>query len=351
MLEHSEQRFRLGYVLGYPNFQAGPEDTEEEGLDDEFEDREVDEDDLAIDEQARLGTEVEAFVKKLQEIATASYRELAKKRGYVADGATEGDRDQFMAEVDDFICESDGFNELADSILDEIRKRFAVQSEGLEWGRGEWPILWRLRTDNRRQFIRAVNWFCSNHASRFGRLLTPVVDGIRVKGPFVPDWLRPLNVRFVLMDGEGLGHSSKAATSISTEIENQYPRAQAILLVDGASQPLQASPVAALQSLITSGHVSKLVICFTHFDEVKGANLPNVEARKAHLRSSLDNAVDAIAKALQSRSVSALSGLISKRVFWFSNRETAERFVPIHGEPTCRSCPNPQAIGVATQSR
>ena len=86
------------------------------------------------------------------------------------------------------------------------------------------------------------------------------------------------------MDGEGLGHSSKAATSISTEIENQYPRAQAILLVDGASQPFQAAPVAALQSLITSGHVSKLVICFTHFDEVKGANLPNVEVRKAHLR-------------------------------------------------------------------
>ena len=107
---------------------------------------------FGIDEQARLGTEVEAFVKKLQEIATAGYRLLAQKRGYVADGATEGDRDQFMAEVTDFICESDGFHELADSILDEIRKRFAVQSEGLEWGRGEWPILWRLRTDNRKQY-------------------------------------------------------------------------------------------------------------------------------------------------------------------------------------------------------
>src|SRR2546427_9100836 len=70
MLEHSEQRFRLGYVLGYPNLQGSPED-EEEALDDDSEQREVDADDLAIDEQARLGTEVEAFVKKLQEIATA----------------------------------------------------------------------------------------------------------------------------------------------------------------------------------------------------------------------------------------------------------------------------------------
>jgi energy-coupling factor transporter ATP-binding protein EcfA2 len=326
MLEHSEQRFRLGYVLGYPNLERSPED-DEEGLDDEVEHQEVDVDDLAINEQARLGTEVEAYIKRLQEIATAGYRELAQKRGYADDGAAEEDRDGFMAEVDDLICESEGFNELADIILDEIRKRFTFQREGMEWGRAEWPSLWRLRTDDRRHFIRAVNWFCSNHASRFGRLLTPVVDGIRVRGPLVPGWLEPLNVRFVFMDGEGLGHSSKAATSVSTEIENRYPRADAILLVDGASQPLQAAPVAALQSLITSGHVSKLVICFTHFDQVKGANLPNVEARKAHLRSSLDNAVDAIAKALGSSSANALSGLISKRVFWFSNLQNPPKEV------------------------
>lgn len=318
MLEHPEQRFRLGYVLGHPNLQGSHKD-EEEGLDDGPENQRVDVDDLAIDEQARLGKEVGGHVKRLQDIAAAGYRELAQKRGYVADGPAKEDRDQFMAEVDDFICESEGFNELADSILDEVRKRFTFQKEGMEWGRGEWPSLWRLKTDDRRDFMRAVSSFCGNHASQFGRLLTPVVDGIRVRGPLVPGWLGPLNVRFVFMDGEGLGHSSKAATSVSTQIENRYPKADAILLVDAASQPMQAAPVAALQSLITSGHVSKLGICFTHFDQVKGANLPSVEARKAHLRSSLDNAVDAIAKALGSSSANVLSELISKRVFWFSN--------------------------------
>ncbi len=46
--------------------------------------------------------------------------------------------------------------------------------------------------------------------------------------------------------------------------------ADAIVLVDNAAQPMQAGPCAVLQSLVISGHESKLLLAFTHFDEVKG---------------------------------------------------------------------------------
>ena len=51
-------------------------------------------------------------------------------------------------------------------------------------------------------------------------------------------------------------------------------RVAAVLLVDNAAQPMQAAPVAALKGIAVSGNASKLHVIFTHFDQVKGDNLP-----------------------------------------------------------------------------
>src|SRR6266566_9852523 len=112
------------------------------------------------------------------------------------------------------------------------------------------------------------------HAPLFGRLLTPLVQGIRASGPFLPAWREGSSPRLVLMDGEGLGHTLDTATSLSTEVTSRFEKADAIVLVDSASQPMQATSSAVLKSVETGGHVAKLLICFTHFDSVEGDNLP-----------------------------------------------------------------------------
>lgn len=57
---------------------------------------------------------------------------------------------------------------------------------------------------------------------------------------------------------------------------------------------MQAAPVSVLRTLVASGHESKLIVAFTHFDEVKGDNLINPEAKKDQVIGSYFNAVPAI---------------------------------------------------------
>jgi hypothetical protein len=51
-----------------------------------------------------------------------------------------------------------------------------------------WPLFWSWQTDDRKSFIKTVTRFSGNHAQHFGRLLTPLVNGVRVAGSFVPGW-------------------------------------------------------------------------------------------------------------------------------------------------------------------
>jgi len=69
-----------------------------------------------------------------------------------------------------------------------------------------------------------------------------------------------------------------------------------------------------LKSLVTSGHEGKLVLCFTHFDDLEGAaNLPNVAARKNHLMASVDNAIATIGKSLGRSAENALKRVLPDR--------------------------------------
>jgi hypothetical protein len=71
-------------------------------------------------------------------------------------------------------------------------------------------------------------------------------------------------------------------------------RVAAVLLVDNAAQPMQAAPVAALKGIAVSGNASKLHVIFTHFDQVKGNNLPGFGDREQHVLASLENVLKSI---------------------------------------------------------
>jgi hypothetical protein len=71
-------------------------------------------------------------------------------------------------------------------------------------------------------------------------------------------------------------------------------RVAAVLLVDNAAQPMQAAPVAALKGIAVSGNASKLHVIFTHFDQVKGNNLPGFSDREQHVLASVENVLKSI---------------------------------------------------------
>ena len=320
-MEHSEQKFRLSYVLGSLN----PRKTrdEEELLDDD-EEKVIDENaEVTQEEQEQFAGRLQYFLGKVNDLAVSSreaFLNAATEFDIDPYRATPQERDVLQDLVEDELQNKDDFHTLVDEILDEVESRFELITSGdLIRSRDGWPTLWTFRTDEREEFIKAVNRFSSNYAPNFGRLLTPMVEGIRVHGPFAPTWYEGDSPRIVLMDGQGIGHTADSTSSVSTAITKRFQIADVIVLVDNAAQPMQAAPVSVLRTLVTSGHESKLLLAFTHFDEVKGDNLIDTKAQKEHVVGSYFNAVQAISKASGREAEHALKRLYPDQLVFLAN--------------------------------
>ncbi len=174
-----------------------------------------------------------------------------------------------------------------------------------------------MRYSLRRQVIRQIRWFSSNHHQQFGRLLTPLVDGVRVKGAFFPA-LEELKIapRLVLLDGEGIGHAAKSATSVSTRVTRRFANVDLILLVDNAEQPMQAAPLELIRSIGSSGNSSKLAVAFTHFDLVRGSNLGSHALKCDHVLSSVRNGLGSLKQVIGATVTTMLENRIELSAFF-----------------------------------
>ncbi len=321
-MEHSEQKFRLSYILG----SLTPLKSRDEGeLSDEDEEELVEEDaEVTDEEREQFANRLRDFLEQVNDLADASkeaFLRAAKDFNIDPYRATPQDRDTLQDLVEEELQNKDEFHSLVDAILDEVESRFEFITAGdIIRSRDGWPTLWTFTSDDREEFIKAVNRFSSNYAPNFGRLLTPLVEGIRAKGPFAPTWYGDEEApRIVLMDGQGIGHTADSTSSVSTAITKRFQIADVIVLVDNAAQPMQAAPVSVLRTLVTSGHESKLVVAFTHFDEVKGDNLIGQKAQKEHVVGSFFNAVQAIGKATGREAEHALKRLNPDRLVFLAN--------------------------------
>jgi len=233
--------------------------------------------------------------------------------------ASKHDREVLQELVEDHLAEDEAFHGLVDAIFDDVETRFDLLDQGeITRAKDGWPIKWTTNSSNRTEFLRVVNRFSSNYAPRFGRQLTPLVDGIRVAGPFLPPWHEDGHPKLVLMDGQGIGHAADSTSSLSTSVTRRFRLVDAIVLVDNAAQPMQAAPCTVLRSVVSSGHESKLILAFTHFDEVKGDNLAGRAARKDHVLSSFENAVHAMGRELGREAEVALRRLIPERIVFLA---------------------------------
>ena len=321
-MEHSEQKFRLSYVLGSLNPRRSRD--EEELSDDDEEEVTKEDAEVTDEEREQFATTLRAFLGRVDDLAEASkeaYLKAAKDLDIDPHRATPQERDTLQDLVEGELQSKDEFHSLVDEILDEVESRFEFITVGeLVRSRDGWPTLWSFTSEDREDFIRAVNRFSSNYAPNFGRLLTPLVEGIRVRGPFAPTWQGDDEApRIVLMDGQGIGHTADSTSSVSTAVTKRFQIADVIMLVDNAAQPMQAASVSVLRTVVTSGHESKLIVAFTHFDEVKGDNLIGQQAQKEHVVGSFFNAVQAIGKAAGREAEHALKRLNPDRLVFLAN--------------------------------
>ena len=219
--------------------------------------------------------------------------------------------------------------------MDAIRERFNLFEESgagdFERDATDWPTLWYHEEKDRDAFLKQARWFSGNHDQQFGRLLTPLVDGLRVSGPFQP---APLELqddarKLVLLDGEGLGHSAKEASSPSTKVTERFPEADMILLVDDAQSPMQAASLEFLRAVGNSGHSHKVALAFTHFDQVQGDNLSTPEQRINHVQASTGNALASLRESSMAASVAEmLEKQLEDNVFYLGGLNRATASIP-----------------------
>lgn len=293
LLHHVNQRFRFSYVLGSGTLRGAvdeDDDEAEEGPND---------DDAPLTPEEFGHVDLEETNRVLAH-AIDQVRELAgtlgkRLREDLQPQQGEDERvieEIFEEELDNLLRDEEGFHEIADAVMEEIEKRFDLLSAGeVRKTKQGWPLSWSgtWQIEERSQFLKAISRFSSNYAPLFGRLLTPMVNGVRVAGPFSPIWLEGAPPKLILLDGEGLGHTPKSSSAISTSVSRRMESADAVVLVDNATQPMQAAPLTAMREIIATGNARKLILAFTHFDEVKGDNLRSRPDRIQHVLASAEN--------------------------------------------------------------
>jgi hypothetical protein len=243
----------------------------------------------------------------------------------------------FEEELDNLLRGDDEFHEVADALMEEIERRFDLLPPGkVQKTRQSWPLAWNgeWSVEKRAEFLRAISRFSSNYAPLFGRLLTPLVNGVRVAGPFAPAWKRGDVPKLILLDGEGLGHTPKSSSAVSTAVTRRIEAADAVLLVDNATQPMQAAPLAAMREVVATGNSRKLILAFTHFDEVKGDNLPNASAKVQHVLASAENALAAFGEELGPPAERALRQRVESARFFFANLHESLSEATVSGKRT-----------------
>jgi hypothetical protein len=329
LLNHPDQRFRMGYILG--NWRPTEDDTgseEDWSFDDEAETVAAEEGAEVEDNRARNQTVLESYVARIRRACEQGIARVSAGLGEDIWTKVGRERDEALDVLLWELEDDNDVEELVQDIVDEMLARFDFIEAGELRRRSDgWPDVWIFSSEDRDEFIREVRWFSSNYASEFGRLLTPLVNGIRVAGPLYPTFTedRP---RLVLLDGQGLGHTPDSASSVTTHVTRRFESADVILLVDSAQQPMQAAPLSVLRVVAASGNFDKLAVAFTHFDLVKGHNLPTPEAKRAHVLASVRNGITSLRDALGTLAASALEKSLLPRCFMLGGLQASTTKLP-----------------------
>lgn len=306
LLSHPEQRFRLSYFLGQYR-PLGRQVTKESGSS---------EPDVPYPDQQALQAEIEYIINEIRLLSREAREECPLENDNVD-------------EVIDLLYETwvredtERFNDLVQHMLELIKTKFSVIEYGtiIKDTRG-WPLYWKHESEDKYEVIKTMRWFAGNEGRRFGQLLAPVVNGVRISGPFKPSWwIESAPPKLVLVDGEGVGHDSNITTSIPMEITNRFKETDAIVLVDNASQPMLDIPKVILREATSRGQIDKLAVVYTRFDQVEGANLLDAEDRIDHVLGIQTGAIEAMQEAfnLNPRMIRQLRDHLEQSTYFFPN--------------------------------
>lgn len=293
VLQHPDQRFRFNYVLGDGSSVGESAPASEDLLDTAaFGSRQAGGSRMPELGELERDAAPEVITKVVDRVTELGRDHGARLKRELDPNGIEDRRvlDELIEQgMEEALRDDDSMHELVDELLDEMAARFGLVDAGhLARSSQGWGETWSFETTDRKVFIRQLRRFTSNSKLGFGRLLTPLVSGVRVAGPFAPSWAQDSLPELILFDTEGMGHTPDSSASMPTRLTRLIDEADAVVLVDNAEQPMQAAPSAVLRGLARSGHAAKLFLAFTHFDGVTGDNLPTDRDKAVHILQSCE---------------------------------------------------------------
>ncbi len=314
LLTHKELTVRLSYVLGTSTILKEKEIKWEDEDDDEEECEELNA--VSNKEFILMNEKINSYLKRIIDISAQVQNDL--KTNSLGENIKEEREISTSSILEEFQDKNEEFHNLVDDILDEIQERFGLLNNGIVISetRG-WINVWKYRTKDRNEFLRVARRFSSNNKAHWGTLLTPLVRSMRMKGPFKPECYDK-SPKIVLIDGIGLGHKTTAG-SISTDVTSRFNELDTIILVDNATSAMMDNSKAAIRTITDSGNGSKLAVCFTHMDLVKGDNLTNGRDKVKHVMSSLSSYISSLKEQDPPVIASNLENKILNNCFYFWN--------------------------------
>jgi len=327
-LEQSDMRFRLKYILGDYR-------STETNEDDPYADPEQDgliEDEESEDYQTTNRQKIEGFVNRIWTLAR-EYRTMVENAHGSIDSMEADDRSGALDLIQTEAETTDEYPAIVSDILEELRERFSTVTVGqFDKTNTGWPRLWRFDTSDRKEFFTALRFFAGITATRWGRLLTPLVNGIRVAGPFQPTWATTIP-KLVVFDTEGLGHKADASADLPDHLISMFNEVDSIVLVHSAKSAMDFSVGKALEALVSAGQTKKTIIAFTHMDVVHGPNLRG-RAKYEHAFNNLRNIVEnQLAKSLPSEVIRFVTDHLERNVFYLGKINEA---APLPAYPELR---------------
>jgi hypothetical protein len=302
LLERSDMRFRLKYMLGdWPSydFDDDPYETAAEVA--------VDASDtsplmVSPSESEKLAAKLRGYVKTICDLAAHCRNEVEKLQGTI-DSLLPDERNTALDWIQELAEESDAYAVLVSDILDDLREKFEGTPPGrlLKTTTG-WPRLWLMTVPNssREEFLSAARFFSGIDHRYWGKLFTPLVNGIRVAGPFAPIWATEEEPpRLVLIDTEGLGHKANTTPDVPDHIVSLFQESDAILVVHKGDVPFSFEGGKVFEAIGGAGQTAKMMMVFSRMDAVKGDNIKGWQAKRDYTFSGVRNVIDnQIAKTL-----------------------------------------------------
>lgn len=301
LLTHPEQRFRLSYFLGqYKSIQ-----------------RELSGDsvDNAYPDTALLFSELESIIEKIKLLADEAKRICPPEDNNI-DEVVELLYEDYLKE------DSEDFAEIVETIITIVKSRFSVVKKGnYKFDTRGWPIYWQMDTKDKEELIEQMRWFAGNDGRRFGQLLAPIVNGIRIKADFKPNWMgKDESNKLVILDGEGIGHDSSIATNLPISITKRFQDVDIIALVDNAVQPMLNIPKMIISDVASRGYHKKLAVLYTRFEEVQGASLIDDEDRQDHVFAIQNGAIESFdAQGMNSKVVRQIREHLNTKTYFLPN--------------------------------